>query len=139
MPTAPCRRRSSAAATSPAPQFTTEISASFERSLTSIDFIVVVLIVSAAALAFVVLYNLTNINITEREKEIATIKVLGFYDREVSSYIYRETSVLTVIGILAGLAFGVALHQFVIRTAEIDMVIYLAAPSTRPAICGRRC
>ena len=113
-------------------QFTTEISASFERSLTSIDFIVVVLIVSAAALAFVVLYNLTNINITEREKEIATIKVLGFYDREVSSYIYRETSVLTVIGILAGLAFGVALHQFVIRTAEIDMVMFgraIYAPS----------
>ena len=84
----------------------------------------VVLIVSAGALAFVVLYNLTNINITEREKELATIKVLGFYDREVVAYVYRETAMLTLIGTAAGLLLGVLLHQFVIRTAEIDMVMF---------------
>ena len=78
-----------------------------------------VLIISAGALAFVVLYNLTNINITEREKEIATIKVLGFYDKEVSSYIYRETAALTIIGTAVGLVLGIFLHQFVIRTADV--------------------
>ena len=105
-------------------QFTTELSASFERSMTSVNFIVVVLILSAAALAFVVLYNLTNINITEREKELATIKVLGFYNKEVSSYIYRETGILAIIGTLFGLGFGVFLHQFVVLTAEIDRVMF---------------
>ena len=84
----------------------------------------VVLIISAGALAFVVLYNLTNINITEREKELATIKVLGFYDGEVSAYIYRETALLTLIGTGLGLLLGMGLHQFVIRTAEIDMVMF---------------
>src|SRR5699024_9786405 len=78
----------------------------------------------AGALAFVVLYNLTNINITERSKELATIKVLGFYDGEVGAYIYRETSVLTLIGTVCGLVFGIALHTFVIRTAEVDMVMF---------------
>ncbi len=70
------------------------------------------------------LYNLTNINIAEREKEIATIKVLGFYDQEVSAYVYRETSILAVIGALIGLVFGVFLHRFVIRTAEVDLVMF---------------
>ena len=84
----------------------------------------VVLIVSAGALAFVVVYNLTNINITEREKELATIKVLGFYDSEVAGYVYRETAALTLIGTGVGLVLGMALHQFVIRTAEIDMVMF---------------
>ena len=105
-------------------QFTTELSASFEKTLSSIDTIVMVLIVCAAALAFVVLYNLTNINIAERAKEIATIKVLGFYDGEVSAYIYRETALLSLIGAVAGLGLGVVLHQFVIRTAEVDMVMF---------------
>ncbi len=104
--------------------FSTEISRSFENTIQALNLIVIVLIVSAGALAFVVLYNLTNINITEREKELATIKVLGFYDREVSAYVYRETAVLTVIGTLAGLGLGVALHQFVICTAEVDMVMF---------------
>ena len=100
--------------------------------MTSVNFIVVVLILSAAALAFVVLYNLTNINITEREKELATIKVLGFYNKEVSAYIYRETGVLAVIGTLCGLGFGVFLHRFVVLTAEIDLVMFgrsIYAPS----------
>ncbi len=104
--------------------FTTDLQESFEDMLTSIDYIVIVLILSAAALAFVVLYNLTNINITERQKEIATIKVLGFYDREVSAYIYRETAVLTLIGAAVGLVLGIFLHAFVVRTAEVDMVMF---------------
>lgn len=105
-------------------QFTHELTASFSQSLGSINYIVVVLIIAAGALAFVVLYNLTNINISERAKELATIKVLGFYDSEVGAYIYRETSLLTLIGTACGLAFGVALHTFVIRTAEVDMVMF---------------
>ncbi len=111
---------------------TVELSASFQNSIQSINYIVVVLIVSAGALAFVVVYNLTNINVTEREKELATIKVLGFYDGEVAAYVYRETAALTAIGAGAGLLLGVALHQFVIRTAEIDMVMFgrsIYAPS----------
>ena len=103
---------------------TAELSASFGNSLQSINSIMVVLIVSAGALAFVVVYNLTNINITEREKELATIKVLGFYDSEVAGYVYRETATLTLIGTGVGLVLGMALHQFVIRTAEIDMVMF---------------
>ncbi len=111
---------------------TEELSYSFNNSIQSINYIVAVLIVSAGALAFVVVYNLTNINITEREKELATIKVLGFYDGEVAAYIYRETAALTVIGTGVGLLLGVALHQFVIRTAEIDMIMFgraIYAPS----------
>ena len=105
-------------------QFTHEITASFSQSLDSITYIVVVLIIAAGALAFVVLYNLTNINITERSKELATIKVLGFFDGEVAAYIYRETSLLTLIGTGCGLLFGIALHTFVIRTAEVDVVMF---------------
>ncbi len=111
---------------------TIQLSQSFHNSIQSINYIVVVLIVSAGALAFVVLYNLTNINITEREKELATIKVLGFYNGEVAAYIYRETGALTAIGTACGLLLGVALHQFVIRTAEIDMIMFgraIYAPS----------
>ena len=86
--------------------------------------VVIVLIVSAGTLAFIVLYNLTNINIAERERELATIKVLGFHDGEVSAYIYRETALLSLIGMALGLAFGVVLHAFVVRTAEIDAVMF---------------
>ena len=111
---------------------TEELSSSFNNSIQSINYIVVVLIISAGALAFVVVYNLTNINITERVKELATIKVLGFYESEVAAYVYRETAALTAIGTAAGLLLGVILHQFVIRTAEIDMVMFgraIYAPS----------
>ncbi len=92
----------------------------FER----LDLVVGVLIISASLLAFVVLYNLTNINITERVREIATIKVLGFYDKEVSAYIYRENVVLTLIGILMGVGLGVLLHQFVVQVAEVNIVMF---------------
>ena len=77
-----------------------------------------------SSLALVVLYNLTNINITEREKEIATIKVLGFYDPEVYAYVNRESVALTLIGTLLGLAGGIALHSFVITTVEVDAVMF---------------
>lgn len=105
-------------------QFSETIRESFENTVKSIDYIVVVLILAAGALAMIVLYNLTNINICEREKELATIKVLGFHENEVAAYIYRETSVLALLGILAGFAFGVWLHAFVVRTAEVDAVMF---------------
>lgn len=93
-------------------------------TLKIMDLVVVVLIVSAAALAFVVLYNLTNVNITERIREIATLKVLGFNDLEVSSYVFRENIILTLLGAAAGLGLGYALCMFVIKTAEIDEMMF---------------
>ncbi|MEG2393828.1 MAG: FtsX-like permease family protein, partial [Ruthenibacterium sp.] len=104
--------------------FISDIKDSFTNMMAKIDTIVVVLIVCAALLAFVVLYNLTNINITEREKEIATIKVLGFFDKEVSAYVYRESAVLSLIGGLVGLVLGIFLHAFVIHNVEVDAVMF---------------
>ncbi|MCI6008274.1 MAG: ABC transporter permease [Ruminococcus sp.] len=92
--------------------------------LNNLNVIVYVMIICAAALAFVVLYNLTNINIAERVREIATIKVLGFYNRETSAYVYRENIVLTIVGILVGLVLGVFLTNFIISTAEVDTVMF---------------
>jgi putative ABC transport system permease protein len=83
-----------------------------------------VLIVAAGALAFVVLYNLNNININERRRELATIKVLGFYSNELAAYVYRENIILTVIGSIFGIVFGIILHRFVIETVEIDLVMF---------------
>ena len=92
---------------------------------TRADSVVVVLVVAAALLAFVVLYNLTNINnITERAREIATLKVLGFTSREVDAYIFRETILLSVIGAAIGLVLGVFMEGFVITTAEVDQVMF---------------
>lgn len=105
---------------------------SVHETLQIMDLVTVVLIVSAAALAFVVLYNLTNVNITERIREIATLKVLGFYDMEVSSYIFRENIILSIMGGIVGLGLGYALCMFVITTAEIDEVMFgrsIHAPS----------
>ncbi|MGI6269520.1 MAG: FtsX-like permease family protein [Candidatus Howiella sp.] len=96
----------------------------FEETLRVLDLVVAVLILSAGALAFVVLFNLTNINITERMRELATLKVLGFYDKEVSMYIFRENIVLTLLGAGLGLILGRVLTAFVVRTAEIDMVMF---------------
>lgn len=104
--------------------FTETTRDTFTNVMKSLNYVVLVLIISAGALAFVVLYNLTNINIAERVREIATIKVLGFYDNEVSAYIYRENIILTLIGMAAGLFGGVALHRFVISTAEVEMVMF---------------
>lgn len=96
----------------------------FDSMLQVLDFVVIVLILSAGALAFVVLFNLTNINITERKRELATLKVLGFYDKEVSMYIFRENIVLTLLGAGMGLILGRALTAFVVRTAEIDKLMF---------------
>ena len=104
--------------------FTADLKATFSNMMQKIDTIVVVIIICAGMLAFVVLYNLTNINITEREKEIATIKVLGFFDREVDAYVYRESIALSIIGTLVGLVLGVYLHMFVIYTVEVDAVMF---------------
>lgn len=86
--------------------------------------VTIVLIILACALAFIVLFNLTNINITERIRELATIKVLGFYNNEVSMYVYRENAAVTLMGILAGLVGGVFLHRFVLQSAEIDLLMF---------------
>ena len=90
----------------------------------SISAIVLIFIISAALLAFTVLYNLSIINITERTKEIATIKVLGFDNLEVSSYIFRENIILSVIGIIEGLIIGIGLQMVVIFMAEVDIVMF---------------
>ena len=97
-----------------------------------LNLIIVVLILSASLLAFVVLYNLTNINITERLREIATIKVLGFFDKEVDIYVFRENMILSLLGMILGCGLGVLLHQFVVTVAEVDMVMFhrtIAFPS----------
>lgn len=92
--------------------------------LRSMDTIIYVVIIAAGLLAFVVLYNLNNINISERRRELATLKVLGFYDIEVSQYVFRENVILTVIGAAAGVLIGLVLHRFVILTAEVDMMMF---------------
>lgn len=97
---------------------------SFDDMIKNLNYVIILLIVSAGALAFVVLYNLTNVNISERMREIATIKVLGFYDLEVSAYIYRENIILTLIGTLVGLGLGIILHQFIMTTVEMDMMMF---------------
>lgn len=98
----------------------------FRDLVSSLSLIIVAIIVSAGALAFVVLFNLSNININERVHELATIKVLGFYDGEVAAYVYRENILLTLMGTAAGLCLGIALEKFVIKTAEVDSVMFSA-------------
>ena len=93
-----------------------------DETMQSLNYVVVVLIVSAGLLAFVVLYNLSNVNISERIRELATIKVLGFYDREVYDYVTRETILLTLIGIVLGLIAGFFLNYYIIGTCEINML-----------------
>lgn len=97
---------------------------SYRKMLRSVDMIVVVLVVSAAVLAFIVLYNLTNINVTERRREIASLKVLGFTKHEVYAYIFREIAILTLLGALLGLVLGIFLEGFVVVTAEVDYVMF---------------
>lgn len=100
----------------------TTVSAMLER----LDLIVVVVVICAAALAFIVLYNLTNINITERIREIATIKVLGFYQKETASYVFREIRMLSAVGSLAGLLMGKALHAYVMLQVKVDGMFFPA-------------
>ena len=104
--------------------YTSSLSGQVSRMLSTLDVVILVLIVSAGMLAFVVLYNLNNINITERQRELATLKVLGFYDGEVSQYVLRENVILTVLGIVFGSLFGILLHRYVITTVEVDAVMF---------------
>lgn len=92
--------------------------------INSLYFIVVLMIVAAAVLAFVVLYNLNNINISERRRELATLKLLGFYDKEMSAYVYRENIVLTILGTILGIFIGIVLHRFVMVTVETDVYMF---------------
>lgn len=104
--------------------FLDSIAESFNETMEMLNTVVLILIISAGLLAFVVLFNLTNINIMERIREIATIKVLGFRNREVDAYIFRENLYLSIIGTFVGLVLGVLLHRYVIQTMEIDMVMF---------------
>lgn len=97
----------------------------FDNMVKGLNLIIVLIIGASCMLAFIVLYNLTTINIAERIREISTLKVLGFYDKEVSSYVYRETLFLTIIGILIGLGAGIFLHMYVINVAETDNILFL--------------
>ncbi len=101
-----------------------DIKERFASMMTSLDYIVLLVLGCAAALAFIVIYNLTNINITERVREIATIKVLGFYKKETSTYVFRENVLLTFVGAMVGLALGVVLHRFIMECIKIDMVTF---------------
>ena len=104
--------------------FNSDTKVTFTNMLESLGMVIIVIISAAGLLAFVVLYNLTNINITERIREIATLKVLGFYDKEVDSYIFRENILLSLLGTGVGLILGIFLARFVITTAEVDLVMF---------------
>ena len=104
--------------------YTSSIEGRLDDMLRSLNLVIVVLIVSAGMLAFVVLYNLNNINITERQRELATLKVLGFYDEEVASYVYRENILLTIIGSVVGMVLGNLLHRYIILTVEVEEAMF---------------
>lgn len=104
--------------------YTSESGNRFRDIIGNLNYIVLVIIFSAGALAFIVLYNLININVNERHRELATIKVLGFYDSEVSSYIFKESTLSCIIGIIIGLFLGIPLDRFVISSAEVDAVMF---------------
>ena len=110
--------------------YTDDIIETFDSFVSGLNKIIILIVVLACFLAFVVLYNLTIINVSERRREIATFKVLGFYDKEISIFIYRETIILTIIGILLGLFGGIYLHYFVMHTAETDNIMFLRKINT---------
>lgn len=111
--------------------FKNNIQVDYNKSIDSINTVVLVLITSAGVLAFVVIYNLTNINITERRRELATIKLLGFYDHELAGYIYRENMILTLIGSLAGIIAGILLNLYITAAAETNVIMFLKKISPR--------
>ena len=106
-------------------QYTTDSLKMFEDLIKGMNQIVTFIIFASAFLAIVVLYNLTTININERKREIATLKVLGFYDNEVSTYVFRETLILTILGIILGLVFGNALNYYILEIAETEDLLFL--------------
>ena len=104
--------------------YTSDTKREINDMLQALVLVIIVLIVTAALLAFVVLYNLNNVNITERRRELATLKVLGFYDQEVAAYVYHENIILTFMGIVVGVGLGTLLHQYIIHTIRVDMVMF---------------
>ncbi|MDS0524850.1 FtsX-like permease family protein [Clostridium sp. SHJSY1] len=105
--------------------FKSSVHGDFGKTMDSINSVVLILIISAGVLAFVVIYNLTNININERRRELATIKLLGFYNKELASYIYRENMILTVIGSIVGIFIGIFIDNFVVSTAETNIMMFM--------------
>lgn len=105
--------------------FKNNIQNDYNKGVKSLNTVVGLLIVSAGILAFVVIYNLTNINITERRRELATIKLLGFYDNELANYIYRENMILTTLGCLVGIFLGIFLNKYITSTAETNSIMFL--------------
>ncbi|MBR2619996.1 MAG: ABC transporter permease, partial [Firmicutes bacterium] len=95
-----------------------------DEMMQSLNYIIILVILCAGALAFIVLFNLSNINLTERVREIATIEVLGFYPRETGAYVFRENLILVILGIIAGLPTGMALHRFIMKQIQVDMVSF---------------
>ena len=114
--------------------FNTVSKQTFSNTIKNLNYVVLIMIISAGALAFVVLYNLTNVNISERIREIATIKVLGFYDGETAAYIYRENIILTIVGIIVGLIMGKFLHQYIMTTVEIKSMMFGRVINTKSYI-----
>ena len=111
--------------------FTEDTTSMFGSLIGSLNYVVVLIIVCAAALAAVVLYNLISVNLAERKKELATIKVLGFYDKEVYRYIFREIELLSLIGSGVGLLLGVPLHRFIVLTVEMDQLMFIRTIAPR--------
>ena len=114
--------------------FNTVSKQTFSNTIKNLNYVVLIMIISAGSLAFVVLYNLTNVNISERIREIATIKVLGFYDGETAAYIYRENIILTIVGIIVGLIMGKFLHQYIMTTVEIKSMMFGRVINTKSYI-----
>lgn len=114
--------------------FNTVSKQTFSNTIKNLNYVVLIMIISAGSLAFVVLYNLTNVNISERIREIATIKVLGFYDGETAAYIYRENIILTIVGIIIGLIMGKFLHQYIMTTVEIKSMMFGRVINTKSYI-----
>lgn len=114
----------------------TQVKRSFDNLLSTIEYIVVVIIIASGALAVIVLYNLTNININERRKELSTLKVLGYHNEEVAAYVFRETVILSLIGTCLGLPLGVSLHTFVIKTVEAVNLMMGRSISFKSYICS---
>jgi putative ABC transport system permease protein len=105
--------------------FKSTVQNDFGKSMNSINSVVLILVISAGVLAFVVIYNLTNININERRRELATIKLLGFYNNELASYVYRENIILTVVGSLVGVFIGIFINNYVVSTAETNIMMFM--------------
>ena len=111
--------------------FTEDTTSMFDNLIVSLNYVVILVIVCAAALAAVVLYNLISVNLAERKKELATIKVLGFHDKEVYRYIFREIELLSLIGSGVGLLLGIPLHKFIILTVEMDQLMFIRSIAPR--------